>query len=777
MDNDRLIAAIDAAVERSYGTEETSSLGERRAACISAYLGANTNPAPSGRSQVVSRVAYETVQTLLPSLVRIFSSSSDEIVKFLPTGPEDEQAAELTTAYINHVVCQLNPWEQILGDWITDALILPGNAYALAYWDESEKVIRETYEGQSDDQIAQLVGDQNVRVIQHSQQVDEQATADAMQMWQQQAQMAAAQGMQPPPPPGQVMLHDVVIERVENAGKVCVKVLPPEHCRVSVDTPSWLLDECPFFEYRQELSIADLRAMGLEVPLDISDDEEDDTTEDLARNRFSEDDWGDEENGILRRVWARMIWIRADLEDDDIARLYYVIAVGRTILYVEPCSRIPVSSMTPHPLPHRHPGLSEVETVIDLQDITTALTRGGLDNLYLSNAGRYLISQHVSLEDFLDARPGGLVRMLDERLPGEGHVVPLQHPPVFDQVIGSLEYFDQVRQNRTGASRYFSGTDANAINKTASGTIALQNMASMRVEHLARTMAPAVEQLFSIVHELIQKHANKPAIIKLLGKWAQIDPQAWRTKRDAKISVGVGAGNKDAMMQQLQGVLMAQMQVGLPLGLVTRENIHATNSEILKLAGFSNPQKFWPDPQNLPPPQPPVSPEVIKAQAEAQKLQFQAQQDQQKFQAEAQIEQQRMAMQAELDKQREEMQARQKTLEQQLNAEIEQMRIASQERIAAEKAALEKYKADLSAAVAIQSAQTSAQTTLEGARISKEPDSAVAELKTALEALQGEMSSPAEIVRGPDGRAAAIRRGGRERKIVRGPDGRAIGVQ
>jgi hypothetical protein len=67
------------------------------------------------------------------------------------------------------------------------------------------------------------------------------------------------------------------------------------------------------------------------------------------------------------------------------------------------------------------------------------------------------------------------------------------------------------------------------------------------------------------------------------------------------------------MMAQLQQVLAAQMQIGLPLGLVTRENIHATNAEIAKLAGFANPDKFWPDPGKLPPQQNPLRPIAVPA--------------------------------------------------------------------------------------------------------------------------------------------------------------------
>lgn len=777
-DRDKLLRAIDDGRSRSYGGDENSELGQRRARLLEAYFGLNTIPAPEGRSNVVDRSVYETIHTILPSLVRIFAGSSDEVCKFLPVGPEDEQAAEQTTQVINHVVTQLNNWEQICADWIHDALLLP-NAYCMAYWDESSRVERHTYEDQSDDQVAMIVSDASVKVIQHSAEVDEEATRQQMAMWQQASQMAIAQGMMPPPEPGQVMKHDLVIERINDEGKVCIKVLPPEHCEVSFDTPDWTLTACPYFEYGCNKTIADLRAMGLDVPDDISDDADSDTEEDQIRDRFGEDsDGGGEEEGAMRRVWTRMIWVDADAEDDGMARKYYVLAVGRTILYEEAVGRVMVSSMVSQPLPHRHPGMPIAETVLDIQDIRTSVTRGGLDNLNLSNAGRHVISSAVSLADFLDARPGGAVRMLNDELPGQGHIVPLVHPVVFDQVIGSLEYFDQVRQNRTGASRYFSGTDANAINKTASGTIALQSMASMRVEHIARMMAPAVEQLFSIVHELISKHQSKPLTLQLRNKWVQVDPQAWMKKRDVRLSVGVGAGNKDQMMAQLQGVLAAQMQVGMPLGLVQRENIHATNVEILKLAGFANPQKFWPDPSQLPPPQPPANPDQIKAQARMQELQFQAGQDAQKNQADQQMEMHRMQMQAELDRNREEMQARQKAIEAEMQAAIQREQIASQERIAAVKAELEKYKADLQAAVTIQSAQTSSTTAERDSGLAQQLSGSIEQLMLALQTLQQERDMPVELVRNPQtGRAEGIKRGERVRKIARGPDGRAMGIQ
>ena len=784
IDHEKLLAAIEAGKAASYGSVEQTDLSARRARAIESYLGLNTNPAPEGRSQVVDRTCYQVMSTIMPSLARIFTSSSDDICKAVAIGPEDEDAAEQTTAVLTHVVTRQNQWDQVFRDWAFDAGVSM-NGYCMAYWDETKRQTREVYEGQSDDQVTALLSDKSVEVIQHSQALDEQATSEAqqayqqaMQQWQQIAQQAHVAGQMPPPqpqPPEPVYLHDLVIERVETEGKVCIKVLPPEHCYVHTETPDWTLRECPYFEFRREMSISDVRAMGFDISDEIADDDDAETSlEDVARNRFYETD-NDDMPGSARTVWVRMIWVKCAAEDD-VARLYYVLMIGTEVLHAEPVSRIPVASMTAQPLPHRHIGMSIVETVTDIQDVRTAVTRGGLDNLYLANNGRHVISSHVNLQDFLDARPGGVVRMLDDSLPAEGHVVPLTHPFAFDSIIGSLEYFDQMAQNRTGASRYFSGTDANAINKTMGGTIALQNAASMRVEDIARQFAPAVEHLFEVVHELICKHNNKALSIKLRGKWVTVDPQVWRTKRDVRISVGVGAGNKDSMIQQLTMIFGAQMQLA-PMGLAGPVQVHATVTEMAKLAGFSNPDKFWIDPGKTPPPPPPPSPDQIKAQTEMQKLQFQSQQDQLKFQAETEIEQRRLMLQAEVDKQREEMQARQKALEAQQSAELEQQKAMLQAQADAQRIEFERWKAELDASVKLAIAEKSAQSAEMGQAAQADSGAKIDTVLQAMQAIQEAINSPTEIVRDAGGRAVGIKRGNRTQQIVRGPDGRAIGVQ
>jgi hypothetical protein len=345
----------------------------------------------------------------------------------------------------------------------------------------------------------------------------------------------------------------------------------------------------------------------------------------------------------------------------------------------------------------------------------------------------------------------------------------------FQEIIGTLEYWDQERQNRTGAMRGAAGLEANALNKAAVGTtMAMQSMASQRIEHIARMMAPAVESLFSAVWEVISKHASKSLTIKLNGQWTTVDPQAWRTKRDIRISVGVGAGNKEQMQQALMMMFGAQLQT-MPLGLAGKPELHATVTEVAKLAGFANPKRFWADPQKAGPAMP--NPEAQKTQAQMQIKQMELQADAQKFQAETQNRLREMQMQheaklrelqanlelqasndardAERENQRAAMETQMQAAEAQFKAQLEQ-----------EKLALDKYKADLDAQVKLAIAEKAAP-----------PPVDIAPIQQGIQGLIEYMQAPAEIVRDETGKAIGVKKGDVTRTIKRGADGRAIGVQ
>src|SRR3954466_10032330 len=134
----------------------SADLSQERADAMDYYLGdmSKDMPAQDGRSRAVSTDVADTIEGLMPSLMDIFAGS-DEVVRFEPVGPEDEEAAQQETDYVNHVFMQQNPGFMVLYSFIKDALLSKVGIVKI-WWEESEQEERETYYDLTEDQFAAL---------------------------------------------------------------------------------------------------------------------------------------------------------------------------------------------------------------------------------------------------------------------------------------------------------------------------------------------------------------------------------------------------------------------------------------------------------------------------------------------------------------------------------------------------------------------------------------------------------------------------------------------
>ena len=664
-DMDKLISAIDAAEELAYGSDThggDSQLSVDRAYSIRLYMGENIEPAPDGRSQVTDRSVFETIQWILPSLSRVFAGGGD-LVSIPPIGPDDEEGAKQEAEYINWVMTQQNPWFETFLIWAMDAL-MTRNSYCMAYMDRQRIYDVERYERQTQEGVAMLLEDVDVEVIGAKEYPDDQAQPEPVPGPDGQP-MVGPDGQPVMAPPQ--MLYDIEIRRGGEKRKVCLKVLPPERCKVSHHTSSYRLNDCDYFEYWEIKTLSQLRAEGFDVADDVAADYNEDTTEDIARDLYNENRRERTFDPAMRRVKARMIWIKHDYDEDGIAELHKCLRVGREILMREETTSIPVASMIPSPLPHRHPGISITDMVEDIQRIKTTILRQGLDNLYLSNNPQKVINSHqVNLDDVLTSVPGGIIRTNDVNAI-RYEIVPF----VFPQAMEGLEYMDQVKENRTGTNRYFTGIDQNALNKTASGIQQLSTMAAQRVEQVARIMGSCVEDLARIVHEIILKSGHKQETVKIRGQWVEVDPATWRKRYDFRIAVGFAAGNKDAMVARLQMIAASQLQaVELGLPIVQPQNMYETMLELTKASDFSSPERFWTDPATQEPQQAPPDPNMLKLQADSNAKLAELESDQQKSGAEMQMKEREIETNAALTKYKIDKEAETKIILAQMQGEI-----------------------------------------------------------------------------------------------------------
>lgn len=389
-------------------------------------------------------------------------------------------------------------------------------------------------------------------------------------------------------------------------------------------------------------------------------------TETLARDTAAEHEvvgtTGDL-NRSARLVAITEHYIRMDYEGNGKPGLYMVIT-GRKdggVLRkndedcVYPIDAIPIAATTPVPVTHRFIGRSIADLVMDIQRIKTAMVRGMLDNLYLHNAPRPVVSEQGAgpntIDDLLTVRQGAPIRVKGD---AAAAIQWQTVPDITSSIFPALQYWDATREVRTGMSNQSQGIDANALqNQSATAVAQVFSASQMRMKLIARILAEGVKDIFSLLHATIRKHGQQAQTVRLRNNWVQVDPREWKTRNDMTIHVGLGTGDKAQQYAQMMGIANFQKELiqGGKGHMAPDPQLFNTASELVKLTGHKNPDKFFADPsakdpktgQLLNPPAPPQPPEAvqvaqIKAQTDQQKMGVQAQLDQQADERKAQIE-------------------------------------------------------------------------------------------------------------------------------------------
>ena len=593
------------------------NLSSQRKKSLEYYMGEPLGTEIDGRSQVVSTDVADTVETILPNLLKIFTSS-DQTVKCEPVKAEDVALAEQATNYINYIFNKDNNGFSILYNWFKDALI-EKNGIVKVYWDESEKVEQETYENLSDEEYRILLDNDDVEVIEEESFPDEFAKKQIDEL--QQIALSQGQEIEDIPTP---KLHNCIIKRTTNSGKVKIENIPPEEFLIQRSAKS--IEDADFVAHRVLKTRSELIQMGFDR--DIIENlptQNNITLNDERLARFADVDespLNDAPDESTQDIEIYECYVKCDMDGDGIAELRKVIVAGSeasTILENMPCDFIPFCSLTPVPMPHRFYGRSVSELVEDVQLVKSTVMRQLLDNMYLTNNNRVAIMDGmVNLDDLLTSRPGGVVRT---KQPPSQVMLPMQNQTISQQAFPLLEYLDTVRETRTGVTRYSQGLDADALNKTATGVNTLMSQSQMRMELIARVFAETgIKDLFRRIFELTVKYQNKERVVELNNKFVAVSPTEWKNKYNISITVGLGAGSKDQQILMLNNILQKQLQAFQLQGnkeypMVTLKNIYNSLAKIIEEAGLKNVENYFVNPdegKDLVQPSPPPEPTPIE---------------------------------------------------------------------------------------------------------------------------------------------------------------------
>jgi len=630
---------------------------------LSYLLGRPNGYEEEGRSQVISTDVWDALQGMMPSLLKPFTTT-DEYVKFEPVNAEDEQGAEQETDYLNYVVAQKNNGYMLFYNWFWDAII---NKYGIVEygWEESTATVVERYQALNDDELAMLMQNPGVEIEEQESYPDPIAPPP---------QPDPMTGMMQP----QMMAHDVTIRVTNKTGSAKIRNIPPEEFIFNADLSSSSLKDARFVQREVFKTISEVREMGYKVDDDISDDGEDLYAFSERQNRL--DNYraiqGESGEGTNRLVRFKVAHCRYDANGDGISELLRIVRIGDTILEMEETEEIPYSAVHCHVIPHRFAGVASADVVVPIQDLKTTLWRQALDNVYGINSNRVFVSNRVDLDDMLSNPLGGIVRVDADS--AHGHVVPAPITPIIGVLQPMIEYADTVKENRTGFTRYSSGMDANSLNKTATGITKIMDAAAQRLEMQARTFAETgIKDLMLGLHGIIKRNSVKAEVIRLRNKWVNVDPRQWRTRTDMTVSVGLGTGDRQQQIQQMQIIGMAQEKVAM-LGLADRKTMFNALRRGVEAMGYKDVSQFFIEPEDGKMPPPPQDPKIAEGQANMQMEQAKMQDDQQRAAAQMEIEQQSAARAMEMEQYKIDAQTQLDTQKIEAQTQLEQYKVDAQ---------------------------------------------------------------------------------------------------
>jgi hypothetical protein len=568
-----------------------------------------------GRSQVVAMEVRDTVSAMLPSLMKVFFST-ENVVEYVPRGPEDAAGAQQATDYANYVFTADNNGFMTTYALFKDSLVRKCGI-AKYWWEEVEEVKIEEYSG-LDDQTLQVLMQEGAEV----KIVVSYPEPGAM------PQMDMTTGLPMPVP----MIHDVEIKRNTRDGRIRIMAVPPEE--LILDRSARSFDDAGIIAHRQMATVSDLIAMGYdqeEIEENISSTDLDSNDEYLARQPLSTTfGAADSLNPMQRRVLYIEAYMRVDFDGDGIPELRKICCMGSGYTMVRnlPASYIPFVDFPCDPEPHTSPleAMSIFDITHDIQEIKSEIMRNTLDSLAQSIHPRTAVVEgQVNIDDVLNNETGAIIRM---RAPGM--VQPFSSPFVGQPAFAMLDYMDQMREDRTGMSKAAMGLDADALQSTTKAAVAATVSASQsRLELQARILAEGMKKLFKGILYLMTTHQDKPRMVRLRNEWVQIDPRVWDASMDVNVNIGLGNGDSNEKIQAMTMIAGKQEQImqqfGLANPVVTPAMYIRTIQKIVELSGTKDASSYF---QALPAdfqlPQadaPKPTPEEVLAQVQAQSIQ------------------------------------------------------------------------------------------------------------------------------------------------------------
>jgi len=548
-----------------------------------------------GRSTIVSSDVMDTIEWMMPSLMRVFTAAQDIIV-IEPVGGEDVESAEQHQALINYQFTYKMDGFTKFYTWFKDALIY-GLGVVKLTWETFYDKREFSYEELTQEQFQALASQQNISI----EAFDEYEVANVELYSPEKGEIERTVL------PSTTMYKNVkgFITRITYSGP-WLETIPVSSFYIEPGARS--VREANFVAHRVRRTLDYLKRMQREgvyhnvenlIPNAEGDEEDYDKyylLESQSKHGKDVDDLPDIPGREYKWVWE--CWVKLDVDGDGLLEPLLVTICDDVVLRVEENpfdhGEPPFETIVPIIDCHKIYGVSITDLVLEFQRLKTALYRNVFDNVAFSINNWFLVRRDsgTDITALAQVKPGSVVFTEDVN-EGVREMTPRPLPP---GIFNLFEYLDSSKENRTGVTRYNQGLNAASLNKTATGISAIMTASQQRIELIARLFAETgVKHLFRKMISLNQQFITNDFVLRLFGKPLMISPDKLDGSFDLMVNVGIGAGLKELQQSQMINLLNIMPNLA-QLGLVTPKHIYYVISKLLESMGYKNIESFIQNP-------------------------------------------------------------------------------------------------------------------------------------------------------------------------------------
>ena len=410
-----------------------------------------------GKSKLVSKDIKKQSEWLLPGLLEPFVSTPD-IIKASPVTPEDAEAAPKIEVLLNTQFCrQFNRY-----NFMTKALKVLDQ--------EGTVVIRTGWE----------LGEKSVEIMEEKEVPNPQL---------QQAVALAQQGLIDPRALNQ--FPQTIKQQVKTLKTIAVKNRPTAMvCRnedVFIDpTCQDDMDNCQFVIYRYESDMTTLRKSGVYKNLDLIDLKDningDYTTPDTTNFKFRDNP--------RKKILVYEYWGNYDINGDGLAEPIVCTWVDDVIIRLQdnpfPDKKPPFIVLPFSFTPFSLYGEPNAELLSDVQKIKTAIYRGFIDNMALSNNGQKGIRKgaldYSNKKRFLNGQNFEFNGTPNDFYDGKFNELP-------GSIFNVLTLMNNEAESITGVASFNTGLNGNSLGSTATSIRGAIDSATNRRLNLVRNIS------------------------------------------------------------------------------------------------------------------------------------------------------------------------------------------------------------------------------------------------------------------------------------------------